>query len=173
MTEPRTPPAPMTPPDLIDTLMPRLVARARRLTGNPEEAEDLAQETALRLLQLQKDEADIDAPDRYAMVMLHNLVRARWRRQRPTEELSEGLLQTPPAAPARLACAELRSAIARLPRNQARLMVLVMQGESSPQALAERLRLPPGTVMSRLARARAALRRDMGLTRKASVVELM
>lgn len=160
-------------PDPINALIPRLRARARRLTGSAEEAEDIAQEIALRLWELQKDEADIAAPDRYAMVMLHNLVRARWRRRRPTEELSEGLLQTAPAAPARIACAELRAAIARLPRNQARLMVLVMQGESSPLVLAERLRLPPGTVMSRLARARAALRQEMGLTRKASVVELM
>lgn len=159
--------------DPINTLMPRLVRRARRLTGNAEEAEDLAQEIALRLLQLQKDDAEIETPDRYAMVMLHNLVRARWRKHRPTEELSEGLLQTAPAAPARLACVELRAAIARLPRNQARLMVMVMEGESSPQVLAKRLRLPQGTVMSRLARARAALRREMGLARKASVVELM
>ena len=164
---------PLKSPDPIHALMPRLVRRARRLTGNAAEAEALAQETALRMLQLQKDAAPIEAPDRYAMVMLHNLVRARWRRQQPTEELREEQLQTDPAAPARLACAELRSAIARLPRNQARLMVLVMQGESSPQVLADRLRLPPGTVMSRLARARAALRREMGLARKASVVELM
>lgn len=160
-------------PDPIQALLPRLVRRARRLTGNAAEAEDLAQETALRLLQLQNDNADIDAPDRYAMVMLHNLVRARWRRHRPTQELEDTMLQTAPAAPARLACAELRGAIARLPRNQARLMVLVMQGESSPQVLADRLHLPPGTVMSRLARARAALRREMGLSRQASVVELM
>ena len=160
-------------PDLIETLLPRLLARARRLTGSAQEAEDLAQEVILRLWEMQGNHVEIAAPDRYAMVMLHNLVRGRWRRARPETGLDDADLHALPAAPARLACAELRSAIARLPRHQARLMVLVMQGESSPQALAHRLRLPKGTVMSRLARARAALRREMGLARKASVAELM
>ena len=50
-------------------------------------------------------------------------------------------------------------------------MHLVMAGETSPQALATRLGLPKGTVMSRLARARASLRKVMALD--GSVVELL
>ena len=155
----------------FDALMPRLRARARRLTRTAEEAEDIAQEVALKLWQMLSEDHDIRAPDRYAMIMLHNLARHRWRAARRTEELTEEMAVTEPAAPARLACAELRRAIACLPREQRALMHLVMAGETSPQALATRLGLPTGTVMSRLARARARLRKVMAL--EGSVVELL
>ncbi|NNE52843.1 MAG: sigma-70 family RNA polymerase sigma factor [Sulfitobacter sp.] len=156
----------------FDELLPRLEGRARRLTDSPEAAQDLAQEAALRLWQQMAAGRGIDAPDRYAMILLHNLARARWRRRRPSEEIREDLLTTKPVAPQRIACAELAAAITRLPPNQRRLMRLVQEGEVSPAALATRLNLPPGTVMSRLARARAQLRREMGLARGASVDEL-
>lgn len=153
-------------------LMPRLRARARRLTRTPEEAEDLSQEICLKLWKLlQQEDADIRAPERYAMIMLHNLARHRWRAARPTEELEDDMITTAPAAPARLACAELRSAIAALPRDQRAVMQMVMEGETSPQLLARRLGLPKGTIMSRLARARARLRVDMGL--EGSIAELI
>ena len=87
-------------------LMPRLRKRARRLSRTPEEAEDLAQETALRLWQGMERARNIENPEHYAMITLHNLARQRWRTRRPTEELAEDMAQQPPAAPARLACAE-------------------------------------------------------------------
>lgn len=162
-----------TPPDIFPfaALMPRLRARARRLTRTSDEAEDLAQEVALKLWQMLSEDNDIRAPDRYAMIMLHNLARHRWRGARQTEELTEEMAVTAPAAPARLACAELHRAIALLPEDQRALMHLVMAGETSPQVLATRLGLPKGTVMSRLARARASLRKVMALD--GSVVELL
>ncbi|WP_162798323.1 RNA polymerase sigma factor [Sulfitobacter sp. SK011] len=165
----------MTSPtaDPISDMLPRLRARARKLCRTHDEAEDLTQETALRLWQALHRDGDITAPDRYAMITLHNLARSRWRSRHETEELADDMAQTAPAAPARLACAELRAAIMRLPADQAHLMALVLAGESSPQVLAARHGVPVGTVMSRLARARAKLRVDMGLEGKASVVELL
>lgn len=162
---------PITDRQMLAALLPRLRARARRLTRTAEEAEDLAQEVALKLWQLLAEAAPIDAPDRYAMVMLHNLARQRWRGARRTETLTEDMLVTAPSAPARLACAELRAAIARLPCDQRVCMELVMAGDTSPQVLAARLGVPEGTVMSRLARARASLRRQMAL--EGSVAELL
>tara|TARA_R110002074_G_scaffold249783_5_gene421630 strand:+ start:1394 stop:2011 length:618 start_codon:yes stop_codon:yes gene_type:complete len=159
--------------DPVSDIMPRLRARARRLCRTHDEAEDLAQETALRLWQALRREEGIKAPDRYAMITLHNLARSRWRARHETEELADDMAHTAPAAPARLACAELRAAIARLPADQADLMLQVLAGESSPQALAARRGVPVGTIMSRLARARARLRVDMGLEGQASVVELL
>ena len=151
----------------------RLRTRARRLSNSVEEAEDLLQETAMRLMQTLRDGTVNDATDRYAMITLHNLARQGWRQRRETEELEEKMALTPPAAPARLACADLREAINRLPPDQQRLMRLVQDGESSPRALAAQTGLPLGTVMSRLARARARLREEMGLGADASVRELM
>ena len=155
------------------TLMTKVEKRARRLCRTTEEAEDMAQEAALRLWQVLQGPQTIDAPENYAMIMVQNLARQGWRRQRATEELSEEMAQDAPLAPARLACAEICAAISRLPPEQAELLKRVMAGETSPQALAVELGLPKGTVMSRLARARARLRREMGLGQDGSVAELL
>jgi RNA polymerase sigma-70 factor (ECF subfamily) len=160
-----------TQSDPFAVLLPKLLRRARRLTRSRDEAEDMAQEIALRLWQLQAERHSIAEPERYAMIMLQNLARQRWRSRRPTEELTDEMLRAEPLAPARLACAELRAAIERLPKDQAALMRLVMVGETSPQVLAQRVGVPKGTVMSRLGRARARLREEMGL--EGSVVELL
>ena len=159
-----------TPPDPLTELLPKLLRRARRLTRTRDEAEDMAQETALRLWQVLAEE-EIDAPERYAMTMLRNLARQRWRNRHITEELTDDMVQAAPLAPARIACAELQAAIDRLPEDQAALMRLVMIGETSPQVLAVRVGVPKGTVMSRLGRARARLREEMAL--EGSVVELL
>ncbi len=159
--------------DPVTDILPRLYLRARRLSRSDDEAEDLAQETALRLCQALRRNGHVKQPDRYAMITLHNLARSRWRARRDTEELADDMAQTAPDAPARLACAELRAAIARLPEDQALLMELVLAGESSPRVLAARGGVPVGTVMSRLARARKRLRTEMGLAKTASVMELL
>lgn len=153
------------------TLLPKLERRARRLARSKDEAEDMAQETALRLCQVLAGKEKIATPERYAMVMLHNIARQRWRGKRQTEELSDEMLQAAPLAPARIACAELQAAIERLPGDQAALMRLVMCGETSPKVLAARLRVREGTVMSRLGRARARLREELSI--EGSVVELL
>lgn len=157
--------------DPIAALLPKLLRRARRLARNRADAEDMAQEVALRLWVLLRGADVIEAPERYAMTMLTNLARQRWRRRWMTEELKDDMAQAVPLAPARIACAELQAAIARLPADQAELIRLVMMGETSPKVLAAQLGLPKGTVMSRLGRARATLRVEMGL--EGSVSELL
>ncbi|MFK7835119.1 MAG: RNA polymerase sigma factor [Sulfitobacter sp.] len=157
--------------DPIEAMLPKLIRRARRLARTPDEAEDMAQETALRMWQMREEERPIEAPERYAMTMLQNIARQRWRSRRPTEELTDDMMHAAPEAPARIACAELQAAIERLPADQAALMRLVMLGETSPQVLAARVGVPKGTVMSRLGRARRRLREEMGL--EGSVVELL
>jgi RNA polymerase sigma-70 factor (ECF subfamily) len=159
--------------DPVSDILPRLRARARRLCRTPDEAEDLTQETALRVWQALHRDGHVKSPEKYAMITLHNLARSRWRTRHETEELADDMAQTAPDAPARIACAELRAAIARLPEDQADLMLEVLAGESSPQILATLHGVPVGTIMSRLARARAKLRVDMGLDAKASVMELL
>lgn len=144
-------------------LMPRLRGRARRLARSAEEADDLVQEVALNLWQRAAKHGDIDDPERYAMIMLRHLAYRRWRRQTATEPLAEDDAVIAPEAPGRLACGELRAAIDTLPDDQRRVMEMVAAGETSPAVLARVLDLPRGTVMSRLARARAKLRREMDL----------
>ncbi len=57
----------------MNDLMPKLRRRAQRLARTPDEAEDMAQETALRLLQVLEGPREIEAPEHYAMITLHNV----------------------------------------------------------------------------------------------------
>jgi RNA polymerase sigma-70 factor (ECF subfamily) len=158
--------------DSFTTLLAQLHRRARRLTRCPDEAADLAQEAALKVWQRQSAAAPIGNIDAYAMITLRNLARSRWRNRRVWDELEDDMASTPPDAPRRIACAELRAALLRLPQAQAELMALVADGETSPAELKRITGQPLGTVMSRLARARASLRRDMNLDRAAPSSDL-
>ena len=139
------------------SLIPMLSRRARRLSRNRAEAEDLVQDTLLSLCQRLKDGGTIDDLPAYAMRTLSNRARRGWRRQ-ITDELEDDHAVIQPDAMIRLDCEDTLAAIARLPPPQRQLMDLVVAGETSPRALAISTGLPLGTVMSRLARARARLR---------------
>lgn len=139
-------------------LIPVLRRRARRLCGCPALADDLVQDTLVRLLQRHATSAPPDNLRAYAVTVLHNLARSHWRARITTEELSEDMATTAPVAQARLELAELHAAITRLPAAQAQLMTLVLAGETSPADLSRLTGQPLGTVMSRLARARSTLR---------------
>ena len=155
--------------DPFNTILALLHRRARALVACPHEAADLAQDTALKLWQQQRQGGDPDDLVAYAMTALRNQARSRWRARRPWQELQEDMATTPPEAPCRIACAELRAALTRLPETQSDLMALVADGETSPAELARITGQPVGTVMSRLARARASLRADLGLGQNAPV----
>ena len=159
--------------ETLAALMIRIERRARRLTGNPDAARDLAQETALRLWQTQQSGTEIEDATAYAMTILRHLAATRWRQGRDWEGLDDDMLVTTPDAPARIAVAGLLAAIERLPEDQARLMRLVAQGETSPAALARVTGLPQGTVMSRLARARTRLRTEFRLPPGGAVAALI
>lgn len=163
----------ITPPEALVNILPKLRRRARRLCDTPDAAEDLVQEAALRVwarLQAGEDIQDVEA---YGMTALGNLARQRWRDRKPTSEISETTLTTPAAAPAHMVCRDIRDAISRLPAIQAEMMNLILIGEQSPAELARQTGLPIGTVNSRLARARASLRYEIGLEKNASVVTLL
>lgn len=159
-------------PDDLTALLPRLKRRARRLSDNQSDADDLAQEAVLKLWSTLSKGNGVDDLDRYAMTVLRNLARQRWRSNKPTDPLEEDSASVPPAAPARMACAELAAAVERLPENQALLIQMIAAGETSPSTLAALTQLPLGTVMSRLARARATLREEMGIPSKTPISEL-
>lgn len=153
-------------------LVIRLRGRAQRLGLQPCDAEDMAQEAILRLMQ-RMERSHVKAPENYAMIILRNLAHARWRAHIELLELEEASASTPPLGDSRLALDTLRRAIAALPAEQACVMELVLHGECSPRAIAARLDVPEGTVMSRLARARATLRRVIGLETGMPVADLL
>lgn len=158
--------------DKLTLLLPAMARLARYLTRSPDAADDLVQEAALKILGRLSDDRQIADLRPYVMATLRNISRSNGRQIRNVVEIKEDTLSVSPDAPRHLACAETRAAIERLPRKQAELMYLVAAGELSPTALALCTGCPVGTVMSRLSRARAALRNDLGLGPQMSVTEL-
>ncbi|NUS44440.1 MAG: sigma-70 family RNA polymerase sigma factor [Mycobacteriaceae bacterium] len=142
---------------------------ARTLTRQPSDADDLVQETLLRAYRSVPD-FDGRHPRAWLLTILRNADRNRRRDAKqellddPDEilELAVAELNTPET---RFLDAALDPAIAhavhRLPAAQAATLALVdLEGMSYAEAAAV-LRVPVGTVMSRLSRARAWLRTQL------------
>lgn len=162
-----------TPPSHdLSRLLPAMTRLALRLTRDRDKADDLVQEASLNIwAHLVRGHRICDLRP-YAMATVRNIARSGVRRSQDMVELMEDTITVAPDAPRHLACAEIRAAIERLPAVQAELLSMVAAGEASPAALARATGCKPGTVMSRLSRARATLRRDLGLAPDMSVTEL-
>lgn len=166
---------PPTPdlPGALAGLQPDLLRLAHHLTGSRDQAQDLSQDVLLKLWARLKEGEAVGNLRAYAMTTLRNTYRQSLRQKIPGAELEDDMLSAPPDVFAALALDALDGAIDRLPPDQARLIRLVAAGETSPADLARLTGVPSGTIMSRLARARARLRADMGLARKAPVSDLI
>ena len=138
---------------------------ARALIGNSMDADDLVQETLKRALTYLSDRKEIRNLRAYLLTMLHHVridhaKREAWARdQVPLDDI------TTPGIPAtqlaRLECRELGRAIQALPDGQREVLLLVCLEGLSYQETAELMDIPIGTVMSRLNRARAALKQTL------------
>lgn len=147
--------------ELLTVLMPDLWRLARILAIPPQEPEDLAQDVLLRVWTRIKEGAEIEALRPYLMTALRNHAR---RRQPRSITLDESTLPpTEAEAPRRIACAEVLAAIDALPPRDAVLFRRIIRDAPALSDLALDLRLPLGTVQSRLCRARGRLRRDLGI----------
>ena len=142
---------------------------ARWLSGDPDEARDLVQETfakALKGLETFKEGTNFRA---WMFRILRNTFltsRSGLERRSTEQEDEEGLGETaaatqdtPEEALVRRADIELvRKAIARLPAAFQEVLLLADIEEMKYQEVADTLDIPIGTVMSRLARARKQVR---------------
>lgn len=146
----------------ITQLLPSLRRFAYSLTGSMPDADDLLQNTVERLLSRPRpDDADITP---WAFRVCRNVwideCRARKVRRDASEqpELSEGQVVDGERQVANeIEVSRVDDAMGRLPGDQRQIISLVAIRGLSYQAVAEILSVPKGTVMSRLARARAAL----------------
>lgn len=168
-------PLPADPPDLIAHL-PRLRRYARALTGDPASADDLVQDTLERAwarLHQWRAPAEGDPADpserlrAWLFTLMHNVHLNHVRRQLPPidslddEEGAGARLAAQPVSGGQLESLGLRdleAALARLPVAQREVLLLVGLEEFSYAEAAVVLDVPVGTVMSRLSRARAAMR---------------
>lgn len=134
----------------------RLYRTALAILGDPGEAQDAVQEAFLTLLE--KGPPDLEVPGAWLMRVLVNgcksRLRLRWRR--PTVPLWDEL-----PAPSPQEREELEELYALPPQDRAVIHLHYYEGYST-QEIAQLLRCRPGTVRSRLSRARERLRRLLG-----------
>lgn len=137
----------------------RLVAQLYAFTTDLAEAQDVVQEAFARALARPGALTDVANPEAWLRTVAVNVVRRRWRRRRLLDAI---LLRDRPVArvveqapgPER---ADLRDALAGLPRPFREAIVLHYLADLPVDEVAELLGVPVGTVKSRLSRGRAAL----------------
>lgn len=153
---------------MVARKLPRLLALATRLLGDSGEAEDVAQESFLRIWRQaagwQSGTARFDTwLHRVALNLCYD--RLRRRRERPTDVLPDR--QDPDPLPdARLEDKDRAARVARalqsLPDRQREALVLQYYQELSNAEVAELMGIGVAAVESLLARARRSLRQIMG-----------
>ncbi len=150
--------------DQLVTVLPRLRRFARGLAGQAAQADDLVQSACERALSRRQQFQVGTRFDSWMFRIVQTIwidqMRARAVRKEYGNEIDEeryGNDQPARQIEARLALEEVQRAILRLPEEQRSVLMLVTVEGFSYREAAEIADVPLGTVMSRLARARAAL----------------
>jgi RNA polymerase sigma-70 factor (ECF subfamily) len=143
-------------------VLPQVSRFARSLTGNRHDADDLLQATVERVLERGMPN-DVDAL-RWTFKVCKNLWiddrrahAVRLKTAALPELAEEPSVSGETTATAELTLREVDRAMATLPDEQRAVLALVAVEGLSYREAADALEIPIGTVMSRLARARAAL----------------
>lgn len=154
--------------DLVE-LVPRLRRFAYGLTGSKADADDLVQAACERALKNAERFERGTRMDRWMYRIVQNLWLDGRRRARvrgfAVDPDEAGLTDDGRGARApedRLMLAQVRAAMAALPKAQRAVLALVAIEGLSYRETAEVLEVPIGTVMSRLSRARDALIQNTG-----------
>lgn len=153
----------------------RLVRLAWAWSGDPVLAEDLVQEAHARAVRSSRTLRDTDRIDAWVARIMHRVyldhLKSAARREQPELDMDrmcavdssarENSVGPERAAMARQRDRSVRDAVALLPLGQRQVVTLVDLEEFSYADCAQALDIPVGTVMSRLNRARAALRKRL------------
>jgi len=140
----------------------RLYRVALSWCGDAMLADDLTQECLSRAIAKQHQLKDRDKLEHWLFRILNNCWREHLRRLHPAEDIEHLVLSledTPERGLRKQQLIErVRSAINGLPLGQRQVVTLVDLQEFAYAEVAEILQIPVGTVMSRLSRARQALK---------------
>lgn len=140
----------------------RLYRIAYAWTHSAALADDLVQETLAKALRKSSQLRDPSAGDAWLYSILANCYRDHFRRQRATEEVDENTIihdSTPEKESSEQEIVlKVRAAVAKLPEGQRQVVTLVDIQGLSYMEVAQILNVPIGTIMSRLCRARYALK---------------
>ncbi len=142
----------------------RLVTQLYAFTTDLTEAQDVVQEAFARALARPKGLSDIETPEAWLRTVAINVVRRRWRRRQILDTImrrDRPVQQLVAAAPGPER-ADLRDALAEIPRAYREVIVLHYLADLPVDEVAGLLSVPVGTVKSRLSRGRAALAARLG-----------
>src|SRR6201993_61788 len=161
---------------LVEKEIPRLRRYARALTRDTNRADDLVQDTLVRGIakaHLWQAGSDIRA---WLFTIMHNQYVNNIRHERreqatvDVDQVASTLVATSDPSAAR-ELSELDHALGYLSKGQREVVLLVgLEGMSYDEA-AKILRVPIGTIRSRLGRAREALRSIMGINEEIQTVD--
>jgi RNA polymerase sigma-70 factor, ECF subfamily len=146
--------------DFFDAHYERLLRVLYLSTGNPHEAEDLAQDAFVRVYERWPRVGRLENPAGYLYRVALNAHRSRSRRMRVAARKALRLRPEPPADAHEAADdrVTVRRALATLPAGQREAVVLVEWLGLTDAEAGEVLGLTPGAFRTRLHRARSALR---------------
>jgi RNA polymerase sigma-70 factor (ECF subfamily) len=162
---------------LVDRYYDRLYGYLLRFLKDPEMAEDLLQETFLRVWRKRGEFRHIASFSTWIYTIAGNLARSEWRRRKrwrmlrlgpgereedPDIELSDPKAKPDLAAENRLAVNALVDAIQKLPERYREVVILRDMQGMTYEEIAGILQVPVGTVKSRLNRGRLLLQSKMG-----------
>jgi RNA polymerase sigma-70 factor (ECF subfamily) len=151
---------------LIDRYAASVHAYLLRHSGNREDADDLLQETWVRVARSAKSFDTARRFRSWIYGIATNLARDLFRRRMTRERALRDLATHPPAASGADSVdrSELREHIAKLPENMRAVLLLRYYEEMSEAEMAEVLNVPHGTIKSRLHAALRRLRGEYGVS---------
>ncbi len=145
----------------LGTLRPRLYRLAYSWSHDPSLADELTQEALTKALRKLHQVRQPETLDRWLFGILANCWRDHFRRLRPMDDIEDYPLHddnTPEQQHEQQhLVGTVRQAIGQLPEGQRQTITLVDLEGFSYAEVSDILRIPIGTVMSRLCRARKAL----------------
>jgi len=136
---------------------------ARALTRDTQDADDVVQDAVLRAIERRRTFDPARSRRRWLLAIVHNVFVSAKRREaseaRRNAQFAQAMIaHLDPAQEHRARLAQIARSFAALPEQQRAVLHLVAVEGLSYQETADALGVPIGTVMSRLSRARIALR---------------
>lgn len=154
-----------------ERLYPQVVGTLTLVVGDRMTAEELAQETFVKVWQRWDHVRTMDSPEGWTHHVGMNLARS-WLRRRAAARRAQRRLESDAAVQVpdvdRDDVLAVREALAALPRRQREAIVLRYYAGLDVAATAEAMGCPPGTVTALCHRARAAMRTDIVLPAETS-----
>ena len=136
----------------------RIVGQVTAMTGNRDEAQECVQEAFVRAWSHRRELSQAHSPDAWVRTTAYRLAVSRWRREQLARRRPDRALQAlpQPTGPNESRVA-LMTALARLPEDQRRALVLHHLCDLPVREVAAEVGVPEGTIKARLSRGRAAL----------------